>query len=401
MCNGQEFSIRSSSFNKQTNLQTNRIFISTKSNRIFQKKTIDSIDHILSTSEKTLLHTKRMQSSNIASLSGKQQLGNQESTNTCKLHIMINPADHTSTLNHEQYLSSSSSSSSSSSAAAVRLNNEHQSLSTSILTKHIFRNRNQTVTHSSHQQIEQPLLSSSSSSSLLSQLIPDSIINGKQATNRIFNERNSTPYSYLSKRIILTPIYFSSRKTSELKTNNEEKSINRTGQYYQIASLFTSTSTFLMHQNEVIAHATASDPFLSDTIFIIIIATLTILILLFCFGLFCLCRRTTKRNISPSFDGGTYSGLYGQSFVVPMDDNQQEFSPYEHDVSPSPINHPSVLNDRIVLPQTVALHHTAKQKAHISQNKLKKKRAGFCCCNSNRTPSTVVNTQTRIKRNQI
>lgn len=146
-----------------------------------------------------------------------------------------------------------------------------------------------------------------------------------------------------------------------------------------------------MHQNEVIAHATASDPFLSDTIFIIIIATLTIIILLFCLGLFCLCRRTTKRNLSPSFDGGTYAGLYGQSFAMPADDYQAATGKYENDLSsPSPIHHPSsALTDRIPLPQTVALHHTAKQRVQLSKTKLKKKRVGgcCCCCNSTRAPA--------------
>ncbi|CAF0804769.1 unnamed protein product [Adineta ricciae] len=328
-------------------LASYRIFISTKST-----STENLIDHTPSTVEKTSFNRNSMQSSNIASLAGIEQLTNLA-------------------FNHEQDRSSSS--------TIIRTNVEH----------HTFENRNQTV----HSSLEQPLPSAASP---VSQPIPDSIINGKQATNRISNERNSTPYSYISKRIILAPVYSPSNKTSELKPHHdEEKSINRTGQRYQIASLFTSTSTFLMHQNEVIAHATASDPFLSDTIFIIIIATLTILILLFCFGLFCLCRRTTKRNISPSFDGTAYSGLYGQSFVLPDDHYQQQANlPFEHDISSS-----SMLNERSLLPQTIALHHTAKQKAQQSQKKLKKKRVGFCCCNSNGTRSTTISGQTRVKRN--
>jgi hypothetical protein len=169
-----------------------------------------------------------------------------------------------------------------------------------------------------------------------------------------------------------------------------------------------------MHKNEVIAQATRSDPFLSDTIFIILIATLTIIILLFCLGLFCLCRRTTKRNISPSFDGGSYTGLNEHSFDQPIRNYQQRLSKYENNIpyitdisSPSiqtreSINHPSpLMNDRILLPQTVALHHTAKQKAKMSKNKLKKKRIGFCCCNSKQISSTTVNARTRIQRNEI
>lgn len=178
--------------------------------------------------------------------------------------------------------------------------------------------------------------------------------------------------------------------------NNDDKSSNH-ARYYQIGSMFTSTSSLIMHQNEVIAHATVSKPLLSDTIFIIIIATLTIIILLFCLGLFCLCRRTTKRNISPSFDGNSYVGLNEHSFEIPIDDyQQQQISKYENNIS-IPIK-PSI-NDRILLPQTVALHHTAKQKVQMNKNKLKKKRAGFCCCrcHSNQTSST----RTRIKRNEI
>jgi hypothetical protein len=168
-----------------------------------------------------------------------------------------------------------------------------------------------------------------------------------------------------------------------------------------------------MHQNEVIAHATASDPFLSDTIFIILIAILAIIILLFCLGLFCLCRRTTKRNISPSFDGRSYIGLNGQSFEIPIGNYQQQMSKYENDIpyinnisslstqTRSSINHPTLTNDGILLPQPIVLHHKAKQKVTINKNKLKRKRIGFCCCNSKQTRSTTVNGRTRIKENNI
>jgi len=164
-----------------------------------------------------------------------------------------------------------------------------------------------------------------------------------------------------------------------------------------------------MHQNEVIAHATASDPFLSDTIFIILIATLTIIILLFCLGLFCLCRRTTKRNISPSFDGGSYAGLNDHSFEMPINDYQQRNVKYENDIPSSSIqtrpsiNQPILTNDRILLPQSVALHQTAKQKIKMNNKKLKKKRVGFCscCCNSKQTPSRTINARTRIQSNEM
>jgi hypothetical protein len=236
--------------------------------------------------------------------------------------------------------------------------------------------------------------------------MPDSIINDKQATNRIFNETNSTPFLHTSQLVTLTPVIIqsenflmkttifvfkinsSSKKASQLINNNHVR-------YYQIGSIFSSTSSLIMHQNEVIAHANASDPFLSDTIFIIIIATLTIIILLFCLGLFCLCRRTTQRNISPSFDGGSYTELNGHSFQAPFaSDDQHRISKYENNISSSSINHP-----RIFLPQTVALHHTAKQKVQLSKNKLKKKRVGFCCCCHSK--QTTANTRTRIKRNEM
>jgi hypothetical protein len=159
-----------------------------------------------------------------------------------------------------------------------------------------------------------------------------------------------------------------------------------------------------MHQNRInAAHATSSSPFLSDTIFIILIATLIIIILLFCLGLFCLCRRTTKRNISPSFDGSSYAELNGHSFGIPIDNYQQRKSKDENHIplindlpSSTPMNQPRSINDQIPSSPTVALHHTARQKVQINNQKLKKKRVGFCCCNSKRSLSTTVNARTRI-----
>jgi hypothetical protein len=168
-----------------------------------------------------------------------------------------------------------------------------------------------------------------------------------------------------------------------------------------------------MHQNQVIAHATASNRFLSDTIFIILIATLTIIILLFCLGLFCLCRRTTKRNISPSFDDGSYEGFNGHSVAMPIDDYQHRNSKHENNIpysidrpsssiqTRSPINQPGLINDGTLLSQSVALHHTLKQKLPINNKKLKKKRVGFCCCTSKQTPSTTINARTRMRNNEI
>jgi len=163
-----------------------------------------------------------------------------------------------------------------------------------------------------------------------------------------------------------------------------------------------------MHQNEVIAHATASNSILSDTIFIILITTLTIIILLFCLGLFCLCRRTKQRNISPSFDGGSYAGLNGHSFAIPIDDHQQQQnSKYENNIplssiqTSSLINQPTLTNDRIPLLQPTALHQTIKQKMKINNKKLKKKRIGFCCCNSKQTQLTTVNARTRMINNEM
>jgi hypothetical protein len=195
-----------------------------------------------------------------------------------------------------------------------------------------------------------------------------------------------------------------------IKTDSSSNNVR----YYQIGSILTSTSTFIMHYNEVNAQTNTSDPFLSDTIFIILITTLTIIILLFCLGLFCLCRRTTKRNISPSFDGGSYAGLNEHSFEMPIGAYQQRISKYENDspyrnemssssIHPKfSINHLPLTNDGILLPQTVALHHTAKQKAKITKRKLKKKRVGFCCCHSQeKTPSSTINARTRMKRNDM
>ncbi|CAF4045113.1 unnamed protein product [Rotaria magnacalcarata] len=187
---------------------------------------------------------------------------------------------------------------------------------------------------------------------------------------------------------------------SSLKKNSNSIDINDLSsssnhiRSYQIGSLFTSASTFIMHQNEVIAQTTATDHFLSDTIFIILIAILTIIILLFCLGLFCLCRQTSKRNISPSFDAASYVGLNEHSLEIPIGNYQQQTSKYENDIpyindvlssanqKKSSINHPTMINDRISLQQTIDLHNTRKQKTKTNNKKLKKKRIGCCCCSS-------------------
>lgn len=165
-----------------------------------------------------------------------------------------------------------------------------------------------------------------------------------------------------------------------------------------------------MHQNKVIAHATTSNPFLSDTIFIILIATLTVIILLFCLGLFCLCRRSTKRNISPSFDGSSYVGLNSHSFTIPIDDHyyphqqqqqqqQQTSKPYITDIPlRSSINQATMTNDPNLSIQPAVLHQTLKQKFPMNNKKLKKKRVGFCCCcrqNSKQTQLKTINARTR------
>jgi hypothetical protein len=155
------------------------------------------------------------------------------------------------------------------------------------------------------------------------------------------------------------------------------------------------------------AHAASAstDPMLSETSFIILIATLTILILLFCFGLFCFCRRRTRRNLSPSFDGGTYAGLNEHSLEIPIGP-----STYEPDLpsSSSPtagssINHHPLTNDAIILPQSVALHRAAQEKMKLNQKKLKKKRLGCCgcCMNSPHAASSPRHARTRMKRNGL
>ena len=175
-----------------------------------------------------------------------------------------------------------------------------------------------------------------------------------------------------------------------------------------MASMLTSTSALLLHENSLTAHAhaAATKPFLSDTIFIFLIATLTLIILLLCLGLFCLCRRTSKRNISPSFDGGSYAGLNGQSFDLPTDDyelrhskdeNQISFLP-NHSSSSMPIRTSSkrilTNNEPISSPQNVALHRTIRSK-YATNKKLKKKRTGFCCCKSKQKSPMIVNARTR------
>lgn len=196
------------------------------------------------------------------------------------------------------------------------------------------------------------------------------------------------------------------KKISESIDDNPSSSNNV--RYYQIGSIFTSTSTFIMHQNEVIGHTATSNPFLSDTIFIILIATLTVIILLFCLGLFCLCRRSTKRNVSPSFDGSSYdAGLNGHSFAIPIDDphqqqqqQQQTSRPYITDIlsSSNPprssINQATMTNDRSPLIQPAVLHQTLKQKLPINNKKIKKKRAGCCCCNSKQASLKTINART-------
>ena len=186
---------------------------------------------------------------------------------------------------------------------------------------------------------------------------------------------------------------------------------------YPIGSMLTSTSSILLHHNEAIAHvATASEPFLSDTIFIILIATFTILILLFCFGLFCLCRRTTRRNISPSFDSGSYARVDGHSLETPAissDNNYENDHPQlgtmlsSSSVSGRPaINHRPLSNDGIVFPQAVPLHNRAHQrvKPNTTKKKLKKKRLGSragggCCCRG--TDSATIHARSRMNRTDL
>lgn len=164
-----------------------------------------------------------------------------------------------------------------------------------------------------------------------------------------------------------------------------------------------------MHQNEVIAQTTVSNRSLSDIIFIILIASLTVIILLLCFGLFCLCRRTTKRNVSPSFDGAGYVGLNEHSLEIPYSNYQQHISKSENDIPyindvlsssiqpKSSINHPSsMINDRIPLQQTIDLHNRKKTKP----KKLKKKRICCCCyCNNTKVASSKkFNERNRLKK---
>ena len=194
----------------------------------------------------------------------------------------------------------------------------------------------------------------------------------------------------------------SSKSYSQFITDSLSSLSSNRIRYYEIGTLFTSTSTFIMHHNEVMNRTTVSEPFLSDTIFIILIAILTIIILLFCFGLFCLCRRTNKRNISPSFDGATYARLNEHSLEIPIGNIQQRTSQYDNkisyinDTSPlslqtkSSISHSPLINDRNSLSKAIDLHRTAKYKVRTNEKKLKRKRVNLCCCNSNPTSSARV-----------
>ena len=190
--------------------------------------------------------------------------------------------------------------------------------------------------------------------------------------------------------------------------------IDTHARYYQIGSILTSsTSAILIPSNQIMAHAApaSTDPILSETSFIILIATLTILILLFCFGLFCFCRRRTRRNLSPSFDGGTYAGVNEQSLEIPIGSSNYEpdrvhFTDLPSSSSPttgSSINHHPLTNDAIILPQSVALHRAAQEKMKLNQKKLKRKRLGCCSCcmNSPHSASSTRNARTRMKRNGL
>jgi hypothetical protein len=53
----------------------------------------------------------------------------------------------------------------------------------------------------------------------VSQLIPDSIINDKQTTERIFNEENSTHFTHLSKFITFTPVIIQLKGFSNERNN--------------------------------------------------------------------------------------------------------------------------------------------------------------------------------------
>ncbi|CAF4307466.1 unnamed protein product [Rotaria sp. Silwood2] len=330
-----------------------------------------------------------------------------------KTQSIINTIDHQKMTilasNHEQHLLSSSPVIVSKQQLSIVPRNfldEQQLLSSKVPIKNLIINTNKTDTLSSVIHIQQPL------SPPLSQLIPDPIINDKQTTKRIFNEKNSIHFTYPFQFNTLTPIDSLFKKKFD-SIHDDLLSSNKI-HYYQIGTIFTSTSTFIMHQNEVIAQTTISDRFLSDTIFIILIATLTIIILLFCLGLFCLCRRTNKRNISPSFDDASYIGLNEHSLEIPIGNYQQQISKYENDISymndiPSSsiqtksfINHPSLINNDII-----SLHNTIKQKPKINDKKLKKKRLGnysyccYCCKSKQKFSSTKMNERNRMKRNEI
>lgn len=151
-----------------------------------------------------------------------------------------------------------------------------------------------------------------------------------------------------------------------------------------------------MHKNMIMAHGTRSDSFLSDTIFIILIVTLTIIILLFCLGLLCFCRRSTKHHISPSFDSSSYMKLNRHS-VEMSKEKAQNNNPLK--IHQPFISNPIKIDDKPIRLTTPDLHRTIKQIIPMNDKKLKKKRAGCCCSCCHRTKdrsSMTINARTRI-----
>lgn len=130
------------------------------------------------------------------------------------------------------------------------------------------------------------------------------------------------------------------------------------GQYVQLTK---TTSMNFEHRLE--AHAsTSSNPLLTETSLIILICSTTIVILLFCLALVCLCRRHMRRTISPSVDTG-----YPTFFTE---------------------NHPENLSERFDfnIPTTRTspkkMCAIRKSSPHLTKpiRKIKKKRLGGCCC---------------------
>jgi hypothetical protein len=174
--------------------------------------------------------------------------------------------------------------------------------------------------------------------------------------------------------------------------------------HYRITSILTSSHAVFMHDNRTLTRTVTStvNTTLSETSFIILLNTLTILLLLLCIGLFFLCRRHTRRHISPSFDSNSYIDANEHSLNMTIGSSKYELGQFQdddHRFSSLPIEPISdCRQQQSIVSQSTVIDE--KKRSH-RKVKLKKKRIGHCCCtNTSRSSSRTINGRTRRNNNE-